>query len=163
MADKKVISHCKACGADIVWMKTARGNNIPVDAETVEEDLLGIRDIRSGHNDGTFCDMPGCQQIQEEVAMTAQERENTDEIRTKCKALFDRLYLPAEDPNKMTAAQLEVEMKKLMGKYGVKVTKVQTAPKPEPVKTAEDIFKGQAQQTGGRGCPEDPDGPGWNS
>jgi hypothetical protein len=37
----KNISKCKACEADIVWMKTAKGNNIPVDAETVEEDLLG--------------------------------------------------------------------------------------------------------------------------
>ncbi len=26
---------CKSCGADIVWMKTMKGKNIPVDAETV--------------------------------------------------------------------------------------------------------------------------------
>ncbi|MFA5499462.1 MAG: hypothetical protein WC404_00105 [Candidatus Omnitrophota bacterium] len=87
--------------------------------------------------------------------MTAQERENTDEIRTKCKTLFDRLYLPSEDPNKMTAAQLEVEMKKLMGRYGVKVMKVQKA--PETVKTAVKVFNGQAIMTGGRGCPNDKD------
>jgi hypothetical protein len=94
--------------------------------------------------------------------VTAQERENTDEIRTKCKELFDRLYLSAEDPNKMTAAQLEVEMKKLLGRYGVKVTKVQKAYTPELVKAAEKVFNGQAQQTGGRGCPEDPDNGDWN-
>lgn len=27
---------CRSCGAQIVWMKTAAGKNMPVDAETVE-------------------------------------------------------------------------------------------------------------------------------
>jgi hypothetical protein len=88
------------------------------------------------------------------------ERENTDEIRTRCKALFDRLYLPTDDPNKMTAAELEAEMKKMMGKYGVKVIKVQKAPVPAVVQQAREILGGD------RGCPpeaDDPDGPAWNS
>jgi len=85
------------------------------------------------------------------------ERESTDEIRTKCKALFDRLYLPAGDPNKLTAAELEAEMKKLSGKYGVKVTKVQKAPVPAVVQQAREILGG------GRGCPQDPESEDWNS
>jgi hypothetical protein len=30
-------SLCKSCGAQIVWMKTATGKNMPVDAESVEK------------------------------------------------------------------------------------------------------------------------------
>lgn len=29
------MSKCKACGADITWMKTEAGKNIPVDTDTV--------------------------------------------------------------------------------------------------------------------------------
>lgn len=28
---------CKSCGAEIIWLKTDRGKNIPVDAETVAD------------------------------------------------------------------------------------------------------------------------------
>jgi len=31
------ITQCKSCGAEIVWMKTQRGKNIPVDAETIDD------------------------------------------------------------------------------------------------------------------------------
>ncbi len=30
---------CRSCGAEIVWMKTKSGKNIPVDAETVDLEL----------------------------------------------------------------------------------------------------------------------------
>ncbi len=29
-------ANCKSCGAIIIWMKTAKGKNIPVDASSVE-------------------------------------------------------------------------------------------------------------------------------
>jgi thiamine kinase-like enzyme len=29
------LSKCSSCGASIVWLKTAAGKNMPVDAETV--------------------------------------------------------------------------------------------------------------------------------
>jgi predicted RNA-binding Zn-ribbon protein involved in translation (DUF1610 family) len=28
------MSECKSCGAEIIWLKTVNGKNIPVDAET---------------------------------------------------------------------------------------------------------------------------------
>lgn len=30
-------SKCRSCGAEIVWLKTSRGKNCPIDAKTVQE------------------------------------------------------------------------------------------------------------------------------
>lgn len=30
------IAKCRSCGAEIVWLRTKSGNNMPVDAETVD-------------------------------------------------------------------------------------------------------------------------------
>jgi len=35
---------CRSCGAEITWMKTSGGKNIPVDAETVEDEGATIFD-----------------------------------------------------------------------------------------------------------------------
>ena len=35
------MSKCKGCNAEIVWMKTKAGKNIPVDADCVEQDDTG--------------------------------------------------------------------------------------------------------------------------
>lgn len=34
------IARCRSCNANIVWMKTHRGRNMPVDADSVDEDDL---------------------------------------------------------------------------------------------------------------------------
>jgi len=31
------VSQCRTCKADIVWLKTEAGKNMPVDADTVDE------------------------------------------------------------------------------------------------------------------------------
>jgi len=31
------MSECRSCGAEIVWLKTSAGKNIPVDADTVAD------------------------------------------------------------------------------------------------------------------------------
>lgn len=36
--------HCRSCGAAIVWMKTATGKNMPVDADTVKPDGPSVFD-----------------------------------------------------------------------------------------------------------------------
>lgn len=38
-------SSCRGCGEPIVWMETQRGKRIPVDADSVEEDMLGLPQI----------------------------------------------------------------------------------------------------------------------
>ena len=38
------MSQCRSCGAEIVWMKTGSGKNIPVDAETVADEGATIFD-----------------------------------------------------------------------------------------------------------------------
>jgi hypothetical protein len=35
-AHERRITRCKSCRAQIIWFKTAAGNNMPVDADTVE-------------------------------------------------------------------------------------------------------------------------------
>ncbi len=35
------MARCKTCNAEIVWMKTSAGKNIPVDADSVERDDTG--------------------------------------------------------------------------------------------------------------------------
>lgn len=35
-AHEKRITRCKSCRAMIIWLKTAAGKNMPVDADTVE-------------------------------------------------------------------------------------------------------------------------------
>jgi hypothetical protein len=37
-AHERRIVRCSSCRARIVWLKTAAGNNMPVDADTVESD-----------------------------------------------------------------------------------------------------------------------------
>ncbi len=39
------MARCKSCGAEIVWLKTSGGKNIPVDADSVEEDALGMPEV----------------------------------------------------------------------------------------------------------------------
>lgn len=36
MDDQSNAALCRGCGAEIVWLKTEAGRNMPVDAETVE-------------------------------------------------------------------------------------------------------------------------------
>lgn len=38
------ITQCRSCGADIVWLKTQRGKNIPVDAEDVVDEEVEVFD-----------------------------------------------------------------------------------------------------------------------
>lgn len=35
---------CRSCGALVVWMRTSRGKNMPVDADTVDEAALEFED-----------------------------------------------------------------------------------------------------------------------
>lgn len=42
--DKVKITQCRSCGADIVWLKTQKGKNIPVDAEDVVDKEVEIFD-----------------------------------------------------------------------------------------------------------------------
>jgi len=39
MSDPKPVktANCRSCGAVIVWMKTANGKNIPINADSVDE------------------------------------------------------------------------------------------------------------------------------
>lgn len=37
-AHERRITRCKSCRARIIWLKTAAGKNMPVDADTVEPD-----------------------------------------------------------------------------------------------------------------------------
>jgi len=37
-------SKCRSCGAEIVWLKTDRGKNIPVDAEDVVDEQQEVFD-----------------------------------------------------------------------------------------------------------------------
>lgn len=34
------VTRCRSCDESIVWMKTAAGKNIPVDADSIDEDTL---------------------------------------------------------------------------------------------------------------------------
>ena len=34
--EKRIPNTCRSCGAEIVWLKTVNGKNMPVDAETFE-------------------------------------------------------------------------------------------------------------------------------
>ncbi len=45
MAFSEGKSRCKSCGAEIVWMKTSAGKNIPVDVGSVEKDALGMPEV----------------------------------------------------------------------------------------------------------------------
>lgn len=36
MTNLKTTATCRSCGAQIVWFKTDKGKNIPIDAHTVE-------------------------------------------------------------------------------------------------------------------------------
>lgn len=31
------VTECRSCGAEIVWMKTQKGKNMPVDADTIQD------------------------------------------------------------------------------------------------------------------------------
>jgi hypothetical protein len=48
-AHERRITRCRSCGAKIIWFKTAKGNNMPVDADTVEpqDDELDLSRHRS--------------------------------------------------------------------------------------------------------------------
>lgn len=48
--------NCKSCGAEIVWLKTAQGNNMPVDASTVLAGEDKIFDPR--HHESHFVTCP---------------------------------------------------------------------------------------------------------
>jgi hypothetical protein len=37
-AHERRIKRCRSCNAKIIWFKTEAGNNMPVDADTVEPD-----------------------------------------------------------------------------------------------------------------------------
>lgn len=37
MSNYTKVSKCRSCDENIVWLKTATGKNMPVDADTVEE------------------------------------------------------------------------------------------------------------------------------
>lgn len=44
------VSECRTCHADIVWLKTEAGKNMPVDADTVDEgDTLFDNDKHVSH------------------------------------------------------------------------------------------------------------------
>ena len=38
MSEARRVSHCRSCGADIVWLPTASGKSMPVDASTVDDE-----------------------------------------------------------------------------------------------------------------------------
>ncbi len=42
---------CRSCGSPIVWMKTAAGKNMPVDADTVYDPDVEIfdKDVHTSH------------------------------------------------------------------------------------------------------------------
>jgi len=43
---------CKGCGDEIVWLKTMKGKNIPVDADTVTDgDAIFDRTVHTCHFD----------------------------------------------------------------------------------------------------------------
>lgn len=59
MSEQNQIAECKSCGAEIVWMKTKKGKNIPVDLPA-EEDAMRMevlsadlydRDLHTTHFD----------------------------------------------------------------------------------------------------------------
>lgn len=45
-------SRCKSCGKPVIWVKTARGNNMPIDAE-------GVRVVEDDTARSTFFDVNG--------------------------------------------------------------------------------------------------------
>lgn len=52
MAEIKKVATCRGCGAEIVWLKTQKGKNMPVDAETVTDgDAIYDRNIHTSHFD----------------------------------------------------------------------------------------------------------------
>lgn len=53
------IRNCRSCGAQIVWMKTKRGKNIPVDAETANP---GERVFQYGVHTSHFSTCPNADQ-----------------------------------------------------------------------------------------------------
>lgn len=59
MSEQNQIAECKSCGAEIVWMKTKKGKNIPVDLPDEEDAMrqevlsadLYNRDLHTTHFD----------------------------------------------------------------------------------------------------------------
>ena len=40
---------CKGCGADITWIKTAKGKNTPIDTKEITIYVTGTQSIVKGH------------------------------------------------------------------------------------------------------------------
>lgn len=49
------LESCRGCGADIVWLKTAEGKSMPVNAETVE---AGDQQFEHGRHISHFATCP---------------------------------------------------------------------------------------------------------
>lgn len=64
-------AECRSCGAQIVWMKTAAGKNMPVDAETVES---GDTEFDGKHHVSHFSTCPNAAQHRSKP--NAQKRPN---------------------------------------------------------------------------------------
>ena len=43
------MSKCRSCGADIVWVKTQQGKNMPIDAETDNGDTIFDHNVHRSH------------------------------------------------------------------------------------------------------------------
>jgi hypothetical protein len=70
MRIQKPTSQCSACKAEIGWVKTKRGKNMPVDAETLSEtdiEILGrvgeTVDYRHGEHVSHFQTCPNAQEF----------------------------------------------------------------------------------------------------
>ena len=57
--DAGKVSKCRACDKEIVWMKTFKGKNIPVNAETFHGELL----FKFGENIAHFTTCPKADQF----------------------------------------------------------------------------------------------------
>lgn len=53
--EKRIANTCRSCGREIVWLKTAAGKNMPVNAETVEP---GDDVFQPGRHVSHFSDCP---------------------------------------------------------------------------------------------------------